>query len=139
MCIQKLIFSQCLMTVCGMISFGGLLSELLPCLFWKSFGLFFALRAPHITGYVGVERGTAWTLAEASGWGRCTPPPNHPLREMLLFCTLTSPLLLSHSPSSFSKFSLMEFSPFQSLSGINMPKNCIYTVLCHSSSIFNHT
>ena len=33
MCIQKLIFSQCLMTVCGMISFGGLLSEQLPCLF----------------------------------------------------------------------------------------------------------
>ena len=32
MCIQKLIFSQCLMTACGMISFGGLLSEYLPCL-----------------------------------------------------------------------------------------------------------
>ena len=31
MCIQKLIFSQCLMTSCGMISFGGLLSEYLPC------------------------------------------------------------------------------------------------------------
>ena len=27
MCIQKLHFSQCLMTACGMISFGGLLSE----------------------------------------------------------------------------------------------------------------
>ena len=33
MCIQKLIFSQCLMTACGMISFGGLLSEYLPCFF----------------------------------------------------------------------------------------------------------
>ena len=31
MCFQKLISSQCLMTVCGMISFGGLLSEQLPC------------------------------------------------------------------------------------------------------------
>ena len=42
---------------------------LIVYLFWKSFGLSFAVRAPHITGYVGVERGTAWTLAEASGWG----------------------------------------------------------------------
>ena len=33
MCIQKLIFSQCLMTACGMISFGGLLSEQLPCFY----------------------------------------------------------------------------------------------------------
>ena len=35
MCIQKLIFSQCLMTACGMISFGGLLSEQLPCQFQR--------------------------------------------------------------------------------------------------------
>ena len=38
MCIQKPIFSHCLMTTCSMISFGGLLSEQLPCFFYYSPG-----------------------------------------------------------------------------------------------------